>query len=110
MLLNSSRLELLTEIKGLEYGYQQECSTAGLHFDEYFLLMLNIVHRLNAVSQPNQQREPSSYLAHHHLFEKIWGCVAKRVNAASDPMMCREEVVCAGTEMCLPTKEKNAKK
>lgn len=65
---------------------------------------------MQCCKQPNQQRESSSYLAHHHLFEKIWGCVAKTVNAAPDPMMCREEVVCAGTEMCLPTKEKNAKK
>lgn len=72
--------------------------------------MLNIVHRRNAVSQPDQQRKPSSYLAHHPLFEKIWGCVAKTVDAAPDPMMYREEVVWAGTEVCLPTKEKNAKK
>jgi len=108
MFLNSSWLELLREIKGPEYGYQQECSTDSLHFDRYFLHLLYIVHRYNAVSQPNQEGESRYFLAHHHLFEKAWERVAKTVNA--DPMMCREEVVCAGTEMCLPTKERNAKK
>lgn len=52
----------------------------GLHSDGYFLHMLNIACGCNAVSQPNQERVSSFYLAHHHLFEKTWRCVAKIVN------------------------------